>query len=110
VGGGGQHYPKNYKTAEKLAEKAEFPIRVSYYLFAQTPGKEYSDFQSWINIVEPNINTVPLRDDGYVMEGGGEYLVWDVADFENFMSFRPELKPDMAESLNKVVTLLVKNR
>jgi predicted amidohydrolase YtcJ len=44
------------------------------------------------------------------MEGGGEYLVWDAADFENFMSARPELKPDMAESLNKVVTLLVKNR
>ena len=110
VGGGGQHYPKNYKTAEKLAEKAEFPIRVSYYLFAQTPGKEYSDFQSWINIVEPNTNTDPLREDGYVMEGGGEYLVWDAADFENFMSARPELKPDMDESLNKVVTLLVKNR
>ena len=110
VGGGGQHYPKNYKTAEKLAEKAEFPIRVSYYLFAQTPGKEYSDFQSWIKLVEPNTNTDPLREDGYVMEGAGEYLVWDAADFENFMSPRPELDPNMSESLRKVVTLLVKNR
>jgi len=109
VGGGGQHYPKNYKTAEQLAEQAKFPLRVSYFLFAQTPGKEYSDFQEWVDMVPPNTNTDPLREDGYVIEGGGEYLVWDAADFENYMSPRPELNPDMAENLDKVVTLLVKN-
>ena len=110
VGGGGQHYPANYKTAEQLAEQAKFPLRVSYFLFAQTPGKEYSDFKKWVGMVPPNTNTDPLRDDGYVIEGGGEYLVWDAADFENFMSPRPELNPDMAQNLDKVVTLLVKNR
>ncbi len=110
VGGGGQHYPKNYKTAERLAEKSEFPLRVSYYLFAQTPGKEYSDFKNWIKLVPPNTNTDPLREDGYVMEGAGEYLVRDAGDFVNFMSPRPELKPNMSESLKKVMTLLVKNR
>ncbi len=110
VGGGGQHYPTNYKTAEQLAEQAKFPLRVSYFLFAQTPGKEYSDFQQWVSLVPPNTNTDPLREDGYVIEGGGEYLVWDAADFENFMSPRPELNPGMSQKLNNVVTLLVKNR
>ena len=110
VGGGGQHYPKNYKTAERLAEQAKFPLRVSYFLFAQTPGEEYSDFQKWVTMVPPNTNTDPLREDGYVIEGGGEYLVWEAADFENFMSPRPELTPNMSEHLKKVVTLLVKNR
>ena len=110
VGGGGQHYPKNYKIAERLAERAQFPLRVSSFLFAQTPGKEYSDFQKWIKMVSPNTNTDPLRADGYAIKGGGEYLVWDAADFENFMSPRPELNPDMAQNLDKVVTLLVKNR
>ena len=110
VGGGGQHYPTNYKTAEQLAEQAKFPLRVSYFLFAQTPGKEYADFQKWVKMVPPDTNTDPLREDGYVIEGGGEYLIWDAADFENFMSPRPELNPDMAQNLEKVVMLLVKNR
>lgn len=110
VGGGGQHYPTNYKTAEHLAEQAKFPLRVSYFLFAQTPGKEYADFQKWVTMVPPNTNTDPLREDGYVIEGGGEYLVWDAADFENFMSPRPELDPEMAQHLEKVVMLLVRNR
>ena len=110
VGGGGQHYPVHYKTAEQLAGQARFPLRVSYFLFAQTPGEEYSDFQKWVKAVTPNTNTDPLREDGYVIKGGGEYLVWDAGDFENFMSPRPELGPDMARNLEKVVTLLVKNR
>ncbi len=110
VGGGGQHYPRNYNTAEQLAGQAGLPLRVSYFLFAQNPGKEYSDFRKWVKMVPPNTNTDPLREDGYVIEGGGEYLVWDAADFENFMSPRPELNPDMARNLGKVVMLLVRNR
>ena len=44
VGGGGQHYPANYKTAEQLAEKARFPLRVSYFLFGADSGERICRF------------------------------------------------------------------
>ena len=110
VGGGGHFFPENYQIAQKLAEDGKLPLRVSFYLFPPTPGKEYSDFQKWVKMTQPETNSDPLREHGYVMEGGGEYLVWSAGDFENFMSPRPEQGETMAEDLTRVATLMLKNR
>ncbi len=110
VGGGGHFYPENYEIAQQLAEGGKLPLRVSFYLFPPTPGKEYSDFKRWINMTQPETNSDPLREHGYVMEGGGEYLVWSAGDFENFMSPRPEQGETMAEDLTRVATLMLENR
>jgi len=110
VGGGGHFFPENYQIAQKLAEDGKLPLRVSFYLFPPVPGREYSDFQKWVKMTQPETNSDPLRDNGYVMEGGGEYLVWSAGDFENFMSPRPEQGKNMKAELNQVATLMLKNR
>ncbi len=110
VGGGGHFFPKNYQIAQKLAEQGKLPLRVSFYLFPPTPGKEFSDFQKWVQMTQPETNYDPLRENGYVMEGAGEYLVWSAGDFENFMSPRPEQGKTMAAELKQVATLMLKKR
>ena len=110
VGGGGHFFPENYQIAQKLAEDGKLPLRVSFYLFPPVPGREYSDFQKWVKMTQPETNSDPLREHGYVMEGGGEYLVWSAADFENFMSPRPGQGKNMKAELKQVATLMLKNR
>ena len=39
AGGGGHAFPADYAGSQELARKGEMPVRISYYLFAQTPGK-----------------------------------------------------------------------
>lgn len=46
----------------------------------------------------------------YHVQGGGENLVADAADFENFLFPRPELPLSMESALKPVIQLLVKNR
>lgn len=110
VGGGGHFFPENYQIAQKLAEEGKLPLRVSFYLFPPVPGREYSDFQKWVKMTQPETDSDPLRDNGYVMEGGGEYLVWSAGDFENFMSPRPEQGKNMKAELTQVATLLLQKR
>jgi hypothetical protein len=44
------------------------------------------------------------------MVGAGENLTWSAADFENFLEPRPDLRPEMDESLKNIVTHLAKHR
>lgn len=108
--GGGQRYPEDYATARQLAKDGRLPIRVAYNLFAQVPGKELAEVQTWTAAARPQENADPTRPNGFVLEGGGEYLVWSAGDFENFLSPRPELAQTMKEELKPVLTHLVKNR
>lgn len=109
AGGGGHNYPGNYIATEVLARREEMPMRVSVYLFPQTPGKEFADFRRWLQANERDYNRAMKTLHGYTIRGGGEYLVWAAGDFENFLSPRPELAPDMREQLLPVARMLLRN-
>lgn len=110
AGGGGHTFPTNYEATRHLAEQNELPLRISAYLFPQRPKHEHADFESWMQEYKPNQDLDRFREDGYVIEGGGELLVWSASDYENFLSDRPELKPEAEAELERVIRLHLKNR
>lgn len=109
AGGGGHQFPDNYEATAALAAQGELPLRVSAYLFPQRAGRELAQFQSWMKDYKPNQNLDLSRDSGYVIEGGGELLVWAASDYENFTAARPELKGAAEAQLEAVVRLHVRN-
>ncbi len=110
AGGGGQAYPDDYGVTIELAKEGKLTVRTAYYLFAQKAGKELEDYQRWIAMTKPNRNDHLFYANGFTTEGAGENLVSSAADFENFLEPRPELPHHMEDELERVVTLLVKNR
>lgn len=110
AGGGGQAYPDDYGVTIELAKAGKLTVRTSYYLFAQKAGKELEDYERWIAMTKPGKNDHMFYANGFTTEGAGENLVSSAADFENFLEPRPELPHHMEDELERVVTLLVKNR
>lgn len=109
AGGGGHQFPNDYKASTKLAADGELPMRVSAFLFPQKPGEERKQFEEWMAGYHHDQNFHSDHDNGYVIEGGGELLVWSASDYENFTSGRPDLKAQAEEELEEVVRLHVKN-
>jgi len=105
AGGGGHTFPENYQASTALAVTGDLPIRVSNYLFPQTPGKEIQSFTQWMSNYRADQNLHLHMDNGYVIEGGGELLAWKASDYENFTAKRPELARDADDELEKVVRL-----
>lgn len=105
AGGGGHIFPDNYEASNVLAAKGEIPIRVSNYLFPQTPGQELNDFIKWMDNYAEGQNLHLHLDNGYVIEGGGELLAWKASDYENFTAVRPDLHDDAEKELETVVRL-----
>jgi len=93
----------------------EMSVRIGYYLFAQTAGKEAEDFRKWISGYKAGKNDDKKLEHGFELEGGGEFLAHTAGDWENFMAPRPDVaarKPlgkDPAGDLHEVATILVKN-
>lgn len=110
AGGGGHAFPKDYAGSAQLAETGELPLRVSNYLFPQSPGGELQEFREWMTIAVPGENTHTGLEHGFEIEGGGEFLVWSAGDYENFMSAQPVQGKEMEEELRAVAALLVRNR
>jgi predicted amidohydrolase YtcJ len=110
-GGGFQNYPDDYKITDSLNNLGKITVRLPYFLFAQKKGSEFNDYSKWTGLVE--INDHPgngINEIDYHVEGGGENLVNDAGDFENFLFPRPEFPASMENNLKAVLQLLVKNR
>ncbi|MCG2617434.1 amidohydrolase [Terrimonas sp. NA20] len=111
AGGGFQNFPDDYAITDSLNKLGKITVRLPYFLFAQKKGTELTDYKRWINMVDidhPASNDVNGVD--YHVTGGGENLVADAADFENFLFPRPDLPASMESNLKSVIQLLVKNR
>ena len=91
AGGGGHTFPDDYTGTLRLAERGELPLRVAYYLFPQVPDKEFQDFTTWMANNSAGANRTQALRNGYVLGGGGEFLVWSAGDFENFTAARPDI-------------------
>lgn len=90
--------------------QGKLPIRISNYLFAQKPGSERQDYERWTAEEKLTLGAISERLDDYVVEGGGENLVWSAGDFENFMAPRPELQAKMEEDLSAVTRVLAEHQ
>lgn len=111
AGGGFQNFPDDYGITDSLNKAGKITVRLPYYLFAQKKGAELADYTKWMGMVEIDAQ----HDNGhneidYEVAGGGENLVADAADFENFLFPRPELPATMEKNLTDVISLLVKKR
>ena len=111
AGGGFQNFPDDYGTTDKLNKEGKITVRLPYYLFAQKKGSELADYTKWIGMVEiDDHGHNDFNEIDYHVNGGGENLVSDGADFENFLFPRPELPATMEKNMKEVVSLLVKNK
>jgi hypothetical protein len=109
AGGGFQNFPDDYAITDSLHRLNKLTVRLPYFLFAQKKGSELNDYAKWINVVDIEHPSSADTTDYYV-QGGGENLVAEAADFENFLFPRPDLPADMESKLKPVIQLLVKNR
>lgn len=101
--GGFQSFPENYGTVMELARRNELTLRIAYHLFPQTAGQELDDLTRWVNTVRPGDGDAWLR-----LNGAGENLTWDAADFENFSEPRPQLG-EFESGFEKAVRLLMEH-
>ena len=111
AGGGFQNFPDDYAITDSLNRSGQITVRLPYFLFAQKKGTELNDYTHWMGLVEIDQHSkAPSNQVDYYVEGGGENLVADAADFENFLLPRPELPAGMEKNLKPVIQLFVQHR
>ncbi|MEM6808488.1 MAG: amidohydrolase [Pseudomonadota bacterium] len=112
AGGGGHHFPEDYRGSEALALAGELPVRISKYLFPQAKGRELEAFRQWTADWQVNVNRAEALMNAYVVRGGGEFLAWAAGDYENFLDDRPDIttRPQWREQLLGVTRHLLANR
>jgi predicted amidohydrolase YtcJ len=113
AGGGGHVFPTDYAGSQAVVREGQLSVRVSYFLFPQTAGREADDFRKWSADHEAGRNEDSHLEHGFELEGGGEFLAHSAGDWENFLADRPDLQAreaagqDPRGELHEVATLLV---
>ena len=112
AGGGGHRFPDDYQGSEALARAGELPVRISKYLFPQNKGRELAEFQKWTAEWKVNLDRAESLQNGYVVRGGGEFLVWAAGDYENFLDDAPDIttRPKWRSQLLDVTRHLLERR
>ncbi|HEY4081487.1 MAG TPA: amidohydrolase [Burkholderiaceae bacterium] len=110
AGGGGFNFPDDYSAPIKAVKEGKLPLRVSFYLFTQHPGKELEDYENWMKDNQVGENLDEVREHGFELGGAGEWVLWKAGDFENFRSDRPTQDEDMEDKLEPIVRLFVQHR
>jgi predicted amidohydrolase YtcJ len=112
AGGGGHEFPDDYAGSKVLAEGGRMPLRVSYYLFAQKAHEELRDFRRWTEGWAVNMNLAKRLEDGFVLEGAGEFLTQSAGDWENFTTPMPDItkRRGWREELTAVARHLLRER
>ncbi|MEO0975124.1 MAG: amidohydrolase family protein, partial [Pseudomonadota bacterium] len=91
AGGGGHHFPEDYRGSELLALSGELPVRISKYLFPQDKGGELEEFRRWTCAWHAGLNRGAGAMNSWVVRGGGEFLAWAAGDYENFLADQPDI-------------------
>jgi len=113
AGGGGHAFPGDYAGSRAVVDQGLLSVRVGYYLFPQTAGREAEDFRRWSAEHEAGRNEDARLEHGFELEGGGEFLAHSAGDWENFLADRPDLEARQAAGqdprgdLHEVATVLV---
>lgn len=110
AGGGGFNFPGDYSAPLQTMKVGKLPLRVSFYLFTQHPGRELEDYENWMKTNHAGENLDEQREHGFELEGGGEWILWKAGDYENFRSARPTQAADMEEKLEPIVRQFVQKR
>jgi len=110
AGGGGFSFPKDYGAPIQAMKAGKLPLRVSFYLFTQHPGKELEDYENWMKDNQVGENLDEAREHGFELGGAGEWVLWKAGDYENFRSARPTQDADMEDKLEPIVRLFVQHR
>lgn len=110
AGGGFQNYPNDYAAMEEVVKQGSITVRIPYYLFAQKKGTEQLDYSKWVSSIEIEEEHQKIEDGKYGIEGGGENLVMDGADYENFDKPQVFLPASMESELIPIIKMFVKKR
>ncbi len=104
-GGGYQNWPEDYEVIQELDRRGEMTMRIGVSTFIQKPGREYEDFQAWIERYKIDDGSPFFR-----LIGGGEMIVRSIYDFEVWGLPQPIYGEKEERDFERVIRLLAEKK